>query len=260
MSIDWTEALRRECAEMTRFCRELSVQEWRSPSAAPGWRIQDVVAHVGGALHALFTPASLKLVTTKDIERTNDEFVEARYTWTPAEVLGEFERWQGRVVRMAGVVTRTPAGRMPLPIGELGSYPLSLILGGALVFDQHTHLRHDMAPALGRPVPATDDLRMSAVLAWMFAVLANQLRAASPAWLDRPLSITLDGPGGGTWRIGTDGAVEQGAGSGTAAQISGASIDFPSWATCRTPWRTHDLKISGDEEYGARFLDAVNVV
>ena len=66
MSVDWTEALRRECAEMTRFCRELSDEEWRTPSAAQGWRIQDVVAHVGGALHSLFTPASLKLVTSKD--------------------------------------------------------------------------------------------------------------------------------------------------------------------------------------------------
>ena len=32
---------------------------------------------------------------------------------------------------------------------------------GALVFDHHTHLRHDMAPALGRPVPGTDANRMA---------------------------------------------------------------------------------------------------
>jgi uncharacterized protein (TIGR03083 family) len=260
MSVNWTEALRRECAEMTRFCRELSAQEWRTPSAAPGWRIQDVVAHVGGALHGLFTPASLKLVTSKDIERTNDEFVEARYTWSPAEVLGEFERWSGRVVRLAGVVHRTPARKVPLPLGELGSFPVGSILGPALVFDVHTHLRHDMAPPLGRPAPQTDDLRMSAVLTWMFAVLGNQLRSASPAWLDRPLSITLDGPGGGTWLVGADGNVEAGTSSAGAAQISGAATDFPSWATCRTPWRSHDVKIAGDEVYGARFLDAVNVV
>lgn len=260
MSVDWTEALRRECAEMTRFCRELSVEEWRRPSAADGWRIQDVVAHVGGAMHSLFTPASVKLVITKDIERTNDEFVEARYTWSPAEVLAEFERWQRRVVRLAGVVNRTPAGKLPLPLGELGRFPLSLVLGGALVFDQHTHLRHDMAPVLGRPVPETDELRMSAVLAWMFAVLANQLRSASPAWLDRPLTVTLDGPGGGSWQIGADGAIEAGAGADSAAQISGSAIDFPSWATCRSAWRTHDVEIAGDGAYGARFLDAVNVV
>lgn len=261
MSTDRTEALRRECGEMTRFCRDLSVQEWRTPSAAPGWRIQDVVAHVGGALHSLFTPASLKLVTTKDIERTNDEFVEARYTWSPAEVFDEFERWQRRVVRLASVVHRTPAGKVPLPLGELGMFPLGLVLGPALVFDQHTHLRHDMAPALGRPVPPTDDVRMSAVLAWMFAVLANQLGEASPGWLDRPLTIALDGPGGGDWKVGKDGSVAAGtAGPAGAARISGSAIDFPSWATRRTPWRTHDLEISGDEEYAVRFLDAVNVV
>jgi hypothetical protein len=94
----------------------------------------------------------------------------------------------------------------------------------------------------------------------MFAVLANQLRSASPAWLDRPLTITLDGPGGGSWRVGADGTIESGAGSGSAAQITATAMEFPSWGTCRSPWRTHDVEIAGDEEYGARFLDAVNVV
>ncbi|MGI8814445.1 MAG: hypothetical protein ACR2G2_03915 [Pseudonocardia sp.] len=36
MSLDWTEALRRECNDMTRFCRELSDVEWRTPSVVLG--------------------------------------------------------------------------------------------------------------------------------------------------------------------------------------------------------------------------------
>jgi hypothetical protein len=63
-------------------------------------------------------------------------------------------------------------------------YPIGLMISGALVFDHHTHLRHDMAPALGRPVPATDADRMRAVLTWMTAVLSNQVAHAPVDGLD----------------------------------------------------------------------------
>lgn len=260
MSLDRAEALRRECADVTRFCGQLTDAEWRAKSACEGWRIQDVVAHMGGAMHSLFTPAAVQLLVSKDIERTNDEFVEARYTWSPAEVFAEYQIWSGRVVRMAGLVTRTPLGKVALPLGELGRFPLGQLLTDTLVFDQHIHLRHDMAPALSRPVPGTDEPRMAAVLSWMFSVLSNQLRAATPAWLDRPLAVTLDGPGGDTWRVDPDGRVAPGETAGTAARITGTALDFPSWGTRRTPWREHDVKIDGDEEYAAGFLDAMNVV
>ncbi|MFJ4979234.1 hypothetical protein ACIP6X_28525 [Streptomyces coeruleorubidus] len=59
---------------------------------------------------------------------------------------------------------RTPVARVRVRLAELGRCPMGLMIGGALVFDQHTHLRHDMAPALGRPVPPTDADRMRAVL------------------------------------------------------------------------------------------------
>ena len=252
-------ALRRECDEIIRFCGRLTEAEWRAPSACDGWRIQDVVAHMGGALHSLFTPSAVRLLVSKDIERTNDEFVERRRGWPPAEVFAEFRTWSPRVVRMAGLVTRTPLAKVPMPLGELGRFPVGQVLVEALVFDQHTHLRHDMAPAQDRPAPGTDEPRLTAVLSWMIAVLENQLRDASPAWFDRPLAVTLDGPGGGTWRVTPDG-IKRGGPAGTAARISGTALDFPAWGTRRTPWREHDLELDGDEDYAATFLDAVNIV
>ena len=103
----------------------------------------------------------------------------------------------------------------------------------------HTHLRHDIAPALSRAVPATDANRMAVVLEWMLAVLSNQLPAAQPEWLERPVAIAL---------------------SGTAAQIDGAALEFPEWGTQRASWRARGVTVGGDADYGARFLDAVNVV
>jgi hypothetical protein len=51
-----------------------------------------------------------------------------------------------------------------------------------------------------------------------------------------------------------------GALAGTAAQIDGLAIEFPEWGTQRASWRTREVSVGGDADYGARFLDAVNVV
>jgi hypothetical protein len=81
------------------------------------------------------------------------------------------------------------------------------MLGAAMVFDQHTHLRFDIAPAIGRPAPPTDANRMSVVIEWMLAVLSNQLRRNPLGWMHQPVSLTLTGPGGGGWSIAADGSI-----------------------------------------------------
>lgn len=175
-------------------------------------------------------------------------------------MLAEYEQWSGRLATLCAVVARTPAARIPMPLAELGLFPVGLVVPGAFVFDTHTHLRHDMAPALGLPIPGTDPGRMAVTLEWMFAVLRNQLRLSPLPWLDRPIVITLDGPGGGSWRIGAGGVVAPGPDGGAAAQVTGSALEFPEWGTTRVSWRERDVKITGDEEHGARFLDAMHVL
>ena len=260
MTTDRVGALRQERSELLRFCRGLDDAEWQTPSAAPGWRVQDVVAHMGSGCHALFGgPGALQMMRSKDIERANDVLVDQRREWPASRVLAEYERWSGRLIGVFGPLSRTPLGRVRMPLAELGRFSLGQFLS-ALVFDHHAHLRHDIAPVLGRPVPGTDADRMAVVLEWMMAVLSNQLRTARAACLDRPVSITLSGPGGGCWVVRPDGTVAPGSSDGTAAQIDGVAIEFPEWATQRAGWRDRDVAIGGDAEYGARFLDAVNVV
>ncbi|HET6736350.1 maleylpyruvate isomerase family mycothiol-dependent enzyme [Mycobacterium sp.] len=259
MPNDAVTALRRERLALLSFCRDLDEEQWRTPSAAPGWRVQDVVAHMGSSCRAMFGPAALELVRSKDIERSNEVLLGRRRDWSPSQVLAEYERWSQVVLRVMGAVSRTPLVRAPMRLAELGRFSTGQLLC-AIVFDTHTHLRHDIAPALGRPAPSTDANRMAVVLEWMMAVLGNQLRAAGPAWLDRPLSITLSGPGGGCWVVRPGGAVTLGSPDGAAAQIDGTAIEFPEWATQRAAWRDREVAIGGDDEYAARFLDAVNVV
>lgn len=45
-----------------------------------------------------------------------------------------------------------------------------------------------------------------------------------------------------------------------AAHITGVALEFPEWGTRRANWRDRDVTVTGDVDYGAVFLDAVNVV
>lgn len=252
-------AFKAERADMLAFCEGLDPAEWRMDSRAQGWRIHDVVAHMGTGCRAMFSPSAAKMVRTNDIEAANDLMVDTRRDRPAPDVLAEYRRWSGVVAVVFPLMARRPLGGLHMPLGELGRFPLR-VLTGAMVFDHHTHLRHDMAPALGRPAPGTDANRMSVVLEWMMAVLSNQMRAAAPAWLDRPLAITLTGPGGGTWRVAPGGRVAPGSTDGSAAQITGVALEFPEWGTQRSGWRDRDVRITGDIDYATAFLDTVNVV
>lgn len=257
--LDRGAAFKAERADVLAFCGSLSAADWRRDSRAAGWSIQDVVAHMGAGAHAMFGPAALKLMRGKDIEKLNDEMVAVRRSRRPEQVLDEYRRWTGMFAGVIPPVCATPMGGMALPLSELGKFPLRMFLS-ALAFDTYTHLRHDMAPALGRTVGGIDANRMAVILEWMMAVLNNQLAADRPAWLDRPLTINLTGPGGGQWRVDPSGAVAPGHGASGASVITGAAVEFPAWGTRRTGWRDSDVAITGDAEYGATFLDAMNIV
>ena len=259
MTLDRGAAFTAERAEMLAFCATLAPAEWRMNSLAEGWRVQDVVAHLGTGCHAVFSPAAAKMMRGNEIERANDAMVDSRRDWSSTDVLAEYRRWSRVFGAVFTAVGRTPLGGVQAPLAELGKFPARLLLS-ALVFDHHTHLRHDMAPALGRPAPGTDANRMAVVLEWMMAVLSNQLRAQPRSLLDRPLSITLTGPGGGTWRVTPEGAVTVGAAQPAAAQITGVAVEFPQWGTARSRWRDAEVSITGDADYGAAFLDTVDIV
>ena len=257
--IDRRAAFLAERAAVLAFCASLAPADWRMNSRAEGWSITDVVAHLGSSCHAMLSPAVFTILRTDDIEAANDRLVDLRRYRTPAQVLVEYRRWSRVLGGIIPAMVRKPLCSVELPLAELGTFPMRL-LPSAMVFDQHTHLRHDMVPALGRPEPVTDANRMGAVLEWMMAVLSNQLRAATPAWLDRPLSIAFTGAGGGSWRITGSGALEPGSGESAAARITAAAVEFPSWGTRRSHWRERDVGIDGDVDYGANLLDWINIV
>ena len=252
-------AFQAERAELLAFCATLAPAEWRMNSRAEGWRIQDVVAHMATGCHAPFSRSLTKLMRGNSIERANDAMVDARRDSSSSDVLAEYRRWSRVFGAVFTTLGRTPLAGAKASLADLGKFPVRILVS-ALVFDHHTHLRYDMAPALDRPAPDTDANRMAVVLEWMMAVLSNQLRAQPLPFLDRPLAITLSGPGGGTWRVGADGSVTVGNPEPSAAHITAVALEFPEWGTQRTRWRDGDVSITGDADYAAAFLDAVDIV
>ncbi len=256
-------AMRTERAAVQDFCRNLTPAEWDAPSQAAGWRVRDVVAHMGGSAHAFLTARLISLMRTKHIERLNDEEVSACADRPPAELLDEYLKWTGRAAGLLWLGAAGPMGAVRIPLGELGHFPLR-IMPSTAIFDWHTHLRHDIAPALGKPAPPTDDRRMTAVIEWMTALLAES-HQQQLNWLREPIALTLTGLGGGTWRIQPCTGrrtfrVTPSSGSQIAAQVTGLSEEFPLWATTRKPWRECDVTITGDEQLAARALDSINLV
>ena len=254
-------ALRSERRTVLDFCRDLTEADWAAPSRAPGWSVKDVVGHLGGEMKALVTPAMVGALLTSDIERYNDREVAKGRDRAANEVLEDFEKWSTRAISALGVLTGPVVNRTRLRIGELGWFPLR-VAPAIFVFDWHTHLRHDVAPAIGKPPPPTDEQRMPPIVTWLMMLLEQSQRDRLD-WLDASIALRLNGLGGGTWKISpVDGKLRVGPGTeaGTTAQITASSVEFPVWGTTRTPWRECDVEIAGDTTTAERFLDAVNLV
>ena len=263
MGLDRIAAARQERDDLVAFCRTLKPEEWSQQSRCEGWSVQDVVAHLGGIAHGMFTPAALKFITAKSIERNNDADAEARRSWPPDQVLGEYEKWSRRLIKLLALGQRPPLAKAPFKLGELGVYPMALV-ASALVFDTHLHLHHDMAPAVGRALPPPGPETLAVVNEWVLAGIPKMGREGL-SFMDRPLTITLEGPGGGSWGIvptvaGKPAQIQPAPVAGSVATITASSVEFAVWATRRRPWREQDVKIDGDETYATRFLDAMRVV
>ncbi|MGJ6123858.1 maleylpyruvate isomerase family mycothiol-dependent enzyme [Mycolicibacterium sp. Y3] len=258
MKINRVAALRDERTALLTLCESFTEEHWRAPSRATGWTVQDVLAHMGSGCHAMFTAAAPRMLFSRDIESTNDEMVDVRRGWSPAQVLDEYRIWSARVIQVAGALSRTPMAFVPIRLAELGRFPLRILPAGALTFDHHAHLRHDILPALDLPDPGTDANRMDVVIEWMLAVLSNQIRTSAP-WMDKPVTLTLRGIGGGVWTVRPCGTIVRGNGHAEVI-VEATAIEFPEWGTTRVPWRERDVSIIGDHDYGSRFLDQLNVV
>ncbi len=261
MSSPHLPALRDERRAVLEFCADLTDADLAATSAAPGWSIADVLVHITTITRAVITPASVPYMTTRNVEALNEQLVDERRAHGPGYAIDEFATWSRRATTALTMLTTPGPKLIRVPLGELGWYPLSLT-PAILLFEWHTHLRYDIAPALDRPTPATDARRMAALLTWLTAQLERSHREAL-GWLDAVVALTLGGPGGGTWLLDPRGGrlrVRPGEAVGAATHIAALSLEFPQWSTRRVPWRACEVTVTGDVEVGTRVLDSINLL
>jgi uncharacterized protein (TIGR03083 family) len=254
-------ALRAERQDVLDLCATLTDDQWQMPSMAEGWKVRDVVAHLGDVSRLLVTPAAVPSMFGKDVERANDELVAKRAALSPDQVLDEYSRWSTRATTLMAAAGRPPLSVVPLRVANLGWYPMR-VLPSMLTFDTYVHLRHDIAPAVGAELPPVSGERLAVVIEWMIAGV-EQMNRDAMGWLDQSIGIILTGPGGGKWRVepGRGGRLSTTSGPviDTAAQITGDAASFPSWSTTRTPWRDAGLAITGDADLTTKFLDSLDL-
>lgn len=248
------------------FLRTLTAAEWAAPSRCEGWTVKDVVAHMGAAAKGFFTPWVIGLIVNGDIEKHNDRDTEKRADWSPERVLTEYVRWSKPAGRLLRALQAPGLRAVPLRLAEAGVYRAELF-ASAICFDIGTHVRYDIATAIGRsgdlPPPSADAVQVSAE--WMVhgipAMSGDRL-----AWLDGPVELRLTGEGASTWTVepgGRKGRVRIASGlhREPAAVIAGDAVSFPVWGTGRESWRDHGVNVvSGARDLGERFLETVRII
>ena len=107
----------------------LTDEEWNAPSAAAGWRIADVVSHIGATARSTYTPSGLVVSLAKSLESVNEGPVEKRRSWGRARVMAEYNRATRRAIALLAVVSRSRMRAVRAPLAELGRFPLGLFIG-----------------------------------------------------------------------------------------------------------------------------------
>ncbi len=249
-------ALRSLQAEAISLAQSLSDAEWNLPSDCAGWTVRDVYAHMSGVYHGLVDPAFMRTGDDpNDMESGMEVGVEERRSWPIADVIAEYEEFATKATDNFATMQSGDLATMEIPMGNLGTHPLH-ILANAFVFDAYCHLRNDLIAPFGpldHPAPAESAENLGPILEWMLAGLP-QMCAEAFAFMTAPVVLQLDGPGGGSFIIG-----DIANGSPTATIVSNPDA-FVRWGTQRRPWRDEGVTIVGDEAYGARVVDALNII
>ena len=196
-AIDGLEADR---AELLKICAELTDADWATQSGCSGWRVQDVVSHMGALFWLVADRTKLPDIGDLPTERAQDAYVDHRRSMTAQEVLADYESVSSAAIPILGsLIGQT----FEVPLGDLGTYQAGT-LPTAYSFDHYVHLRMDLfaprGPLTAEP-PASDDLRLAPALDWVQAALPQQSQAALSE-LPGSIEFVITGPAARTIKAG----------------------------------------------------------
>jgi uncharacterized protein (TIGR03083 family) len=153
MSQDIVDKMAQVWRSIEALCADLTETEWKTPTACPGWSVQDQLSHLAGAEANILgrdipdhTPADMSHVKN-DIGKRNEVNVDWRRSWPGSRVLEEFrELTSQRLTNLRAMRDEDFAAETQTPIGP-GTMSLFLQIR---IFDAWIH-EQDMRRALGRP-------------------------------------------------------------------------------------------------------------
>jgi uncharacterized protein (TIGR03083 family) len=242
---------------------ELTDEQWRLPSACPGWSNHDILIHLTCTLREVADPNSLPAPVPGSIERSNDVGVAAFRSQTPSETLADYTTLVRPTIDGLQAMQQEPTATETVDFDDAGVYATHLI-ADSLVFDHYTHLRHDMLQPRGQ-LQGIDAPQMAEVMAssltWLMADLPQMSPKRLAPALVAPVDLKLTGPGGGSWTLVSDGRSVSVAPTRTPSkvQVSSSASDFHLWGTRRISWRDLNIEMSGDTGTAREVLDAIHV-
>jgi uncharacterized protein (TIGR03083 family) len=254
-------AVRDERRSTLGLLQTLDPARFDTPTALPGWRVREVVAHLITTDRAAVTGGILPQVlgSMDRLEAWNDRQVR-RWSERPVpDLLVALDRWGRRFARFAQALP-PPVYRLRLP-SMLGRGP-----GGLLVwvraYDEWVH-RQDIRRALGQPDQEVDVASIAAFLLRAIEVNTLPLLKGAAGTVEVAFAETPVDP----WRY------DLGTGRGWAAQATepapDASIEAPAApfvmaAADRDRFEDLEtaghLRIEGDATLARRFLGAIRIV
>jgi uncharacterized protein (TIGR03083 family) len=252
-------------AQVRDVVLRVRADQWELPSACPGWRAIDVMAHLGALAFEAVHPPTPDPTWPDDRERYHDMRVDQRRSWTHDEVLAEWRCYTPRQLEVLASAQSPQLANDIVDVTGLGTYPRHL-MANMMAFNVLCHLRFDLLGPDG-PLPVhvpdpTDDIVAPAV-EFMLAGIPQMQGWELGATVRIPLVLDLTGPGAMTVtvmpadRAGRHLTVSPGA-HGTT-RITSSALDFIAWATTRKSWRSY-CSIEGDAGAAVPFLNCLNII
>ncbi|WP_055477128.1 maleylpyruvate isomerase N-terminal domain-containing protein [Gordonia sp. HS-NH1] len=243
----------------------LTPADWTADSACHGWRVHDVVTHMGFFFNFIADP---DLVFPDNpsgkSERLNDAAVRERADWTSEQAVDYYRSQSEAGLATLAALQGEDLRDQPLDMLDLGTYRLHQ-LSDAVAFDHLVHLTSDLLQPFG-PLDSAEVSVSAAIdpaIDWMIAGLPQMNGAALHPTLTRPVGLHLTGATDRSFVVDRDTA-------GTIVTVretddlpsdvaTSSATDFLRWGTTRGAWRSA-VTVNGDRQHVARVLDAIDIV
>ena len=222
-----------ELAAFQHVVSGLHGQDWDQPTDSVGWSVRDVVAHVAGQYEELARPDTflrrLRAANRRYPERIrldghNQVQIDELASRSPAGLTAHLAHFGPKGL----AATR----RMPELIRRV---PITIFFPEPPLPDRHMSYLHDVLTARDTWMHRIELIRATGQQWTPYPhdadIVARVVYDLDLGWRDAPFELTLTGPAGGTWTIGTGTAVTTTTVDAIAAllHLSGrGGLDLPS--------------------------------